>query len=60
MHLRRSAPGGPFFLQLFANEPEMLVRWIRDAPSLDPATAMPKLGVSEQQARDIAAYLYSR
>lgn len=40
------------------NEPGMLVRWIRDPPSLAPQTAMPNLGVSEATARDIAAYLY--
>lgn len=41
------------------NRPETLVRWIMDAPSLIPATAMPNLNVSERDARDIAAYLYT-
>jgi mono/diheme cytochrome c family protein len=40
------------------NDPEWLVRWIRHAPSLDAQTAMPDLGVSDAEARDIAAYLY--
>jgi cytochrome c len=40
------------------NLPDHLVAWIRDAPSLDPGTAMPDLDVSEAEARDIAAYLY--
>ena len=40
------------------NVPDHLVAWIRDAPSLDPGTAMPDLDVSEAEARDIAAYLY--
>jgi len=40
------------------NLPNHLVAWIRDAPSLDPGTAMPDLDVSESEARDIAAYLY--
>jgi cytochrome c len=40
------------------NVPDRLVAWIRDAPSLDPGTAMPNLEVSESEARDIAAYLY--
>lgn len=39
-------------------EPALLARWIQDAPSLSPQTAMPNLGVSEQDARDIAAFLY--
>jgi cytochrome c len=43
----------------FPNTPEVLVRWIVDAPALAPETAMPNVGVSEQQARDMAAYLYS-
>lgn len=34
-----------------------LQRWIRDPQSVEPSTAMPNLGVSEIDARDIAAYL---
>jgi cytochrome c1 len=41
-----------------ANGPDNLVAWIRDAPAIDPGTAMPDLGVTEAEARDIAAYLY--
>lgn len=41
------------------NRPDMLVRWIRDPPALEPDTAMPSMGVSEQEARHIAAYLYT-
>ena len=36
--------------------PAALVRWIVDPPSLVPGTAMPNLGVSAAEARDIAAY----
>ena len=42
-----------------ANTPETLVQWIRDAPSFDPEVAMPDMGISEQEARDMAAYLYT-
>jgi cytochrome c1 len=42
----------------YPNVPERLVEWIRHAPSLDPQTAMPDFGVSDAEARDIAAYLY--
>lgn len=42
----------------FPNTPEMLARWIQDPPALVPATAMPALGVSDLEARDIAAYLF--
>jgi cytochrome c len=41
------------------NTPDNLVRWIRDPQAIEPGTAMPNLGVSEQTARDIAAYLYT-
>jgi cytochrome c1 len=37
-----------------------LVRWIRDPQAIDPRTAMPNLGVSERDARDISAYLLSQ
>jgi cytochrome c len=39
--------------------PENLIRWIQDPPAIDSLTAMPRLGVSQSQARDIAAYLYA-
>lgn len=41
------------------NTPENLVRWVLDPPSVEPRTAMPALGLDEQQARDVAAYLYT-
>ena len=42
----------------FANTPEVLVRWIVNPPALKPGTAMPAVGVDEDDARDMAAYLY--
>jgi cytochrome c1 len=36
-----------------------LVRWVRNPQAVEPGTAMPALGLDEQQARDIAAYLYT-
>lgn len=41
------------------NRPDQLMRWIRHPQSISPGSAMPELGVSEQDARDIAAYLYT-
>jgi cytochrome c1 len=41
------------------NTPENLVRWVRAPQSVEPHTAMPSLGLSDQQARDVAAYLYT-
>jgi cytochrome c len=37
----------------------LLARWIADAPSLSPGTAMPKIDMTQDDARAIAAYLYS-
>ena len=39
------------------NTPANLVRWLRDPPSVSSHTAMPNAGLSEADARDIAAYL---
>jgi cytochrome c len=41
------------------NSPENLVRWIEDPPAIEPATAMPNLGVPRDKAQDMAAYLYT-
>ena len=41
------------------NTPETLQQWLRDPPAMQPGTAMPRLGVSEQDARDMAGYLLS-
>lgn len=51
--------GRTFIAGTLDNTPENMVRWIRDPWAVDSATAMPNLGVTEQQARDIAAYLYT-
>ena len=42
-----------------ANQPLNVAAWIRSPRTIDPGTLMPDLGVSESEARDIAAYLYS-
>jgi cytochrome c oxidase assembly factor CtaG/cytochrome c2 len=42
-----------------ANTPENLARWIGNPQSIEPGTVMPNLGVSEDEARNIAAYLES-
>jgi mono/diheme cytochrome c family protein len=42
---------------VLANTPDNLVRWLRHTQEVKPMTAMPQLGVTEQDARDIAAYL---
>lgn len=52
-YARRSYVAGKF-----PNEPETLVRWIVDAPSMAPQTAMPAIAMSDQEAKDMAASLY--
>lgn len=51
---RRAYIGG-----VVPNQPTDMVRWLMDPPRIDPRTAMPNLGISEAEARDIAAYLYT-
>ncbi len=41
------------------NTPENLSRWIKHPPQIKSGTAMPDLGVSDEQVRHIAAYLYT-
>jgi cytochrome c2 len=41
------------------NTPENLEQWIMHPHQFNPNSAMPELGVTPAQARDIAAYLYS-
>jgi len=44
---------------MLRNTPANLVRWIREPQAVVPGNAMPNMGVSEVDARDIAAYLYT-
>ena len=41
------------------NTPDILARWVRDAPSIAPETAMPPLPLTELEARNVAAFLYT-
>jgi cytochrome c len=41
------------------NNPTNLMRWIQHPQSIVPNTAMPEMNVSDQDSRNIAAYLYS-
>lgn len=41
------------------NQPDRLIQWLRDPPAMKPGTLMPSMGVSAQDARDMAAYLYT-
>ena len=41
------------------NTPENVVSWIRSPQSVEANTAMPNLGLTDQEARNVAAYLYT-
>lgn len=39
------------------NQPGVLMQFIRNAPAMVPGTAMPAVPMSDQEARDVTAYL---
>ena len=41
----------------YPNTPRFLVPWLMNPPALAPRTAMPDMGISEAEARDIATFL---
>ena len=41
------------------NTPDNMIRWIRDPKGVDEKTVMPNVGVTQQDAIDIAGYLYT-
>lgn len=48
-----------FIAGIVPNHPATLVRWVKDPPSLSPRTGMPNMGLTDDEARHIAAYLYT-
>ena len=36
-----------------------MVKWIQHPQAVDPKNVMPELGITDQEARDISAYLYT-
>jgi cytochrome c len=51
---RRSFVGGQL-----PNTPANMQQWIQQPQAINPHTAMPNVGVTDLDARDIAAYLYT-
>jgi cytochrome c len=43
-----------------ANSPDNLVRWIASPQAISPGSAMPDTGISEDEARNVAAFLYAQ
>lgn len=39
------------------NQPGVLMQYVRNAPALVPGSAMPAIPMSDQEARDVTAYL---
>src|SRR3954469_19971937 len=42
------------------NSADNMIKWIVSPQSFSPRSAMPATGISNAEARDVAAYLYSR
>jgi cytochrome c2 len=60
---RAAPPLGRFYERSYiagrlSNTEEHLILWIQDPQDFEPGTAMPDLGVTQDEARDMAAYLY--
>ena len=49
----------PFIAGQLPNTPDVLVAFLQNSPALVPKTGMPNLGLSLEEARRIAAYLYT-
>ena len=43
---------------MLPNTPDTMARWIRQPQTVKPNVAMPDMGVREDEARDMVAYLY--
>ena len=41
------------------NTPDNMIKWIQHPQAIDPKNAMPDLGVTDQDAKDVAAFLYT-
>jgi cytochrome c1 len=43
-----------------ANTPQSMVAWLLDPPAVKPGATMPRVGLTERQAQDVAAFLFSQ
>ncbi len=44
----------------YANDPDLLRRWLRDPAAVKPGTAMPNLNLSDDEIADLIAFLGAR
>ncbi|MEH6699396.1 MAG: c-type cytochrome [Brevundimonas sp.] len=49
----------PLIAGSLSNDPDTLTAFVRNAPALSPESAMPPMPLTDTQARDVAAYLYT-
>jgi cytochrome c len=43
----------------FPNNPETMTKWLQNPQAMDPANAMPNLGITPADSRDLTAFLYT-
>jgi cytochrome c2 len=55
----RNIVGQEYLTGQLVNTPDNMIRWVRTPQGIRPNSAMPDMGISEEEARDITAYLYS-
>ncbi|MEX6506761.1 cytochrome c family protein [Jiella sp. M17.18] len=48
-----------FIAGLLRNTPDNMVAWLRDPQRVVPGNAMPDMGLSDSQAKNVTAYLYT-
>jgi cytochrome c1 len=41
------------------NTPDNMIKWIQHPQTIDPKNVMPEMGITDQDARDITAFLYT-
>jgi cytochrome c2 len=51
--------GRSYIAGVLPNNPDNMTAWIHNPPAVDSKTAMPYMGISAAEARDIAAYIYT-
>jgi cytochrome c len=44
---------------ILVNSSDNMIAWLKDPQAFEPRSAMPALGLTDQDARDITAYLYT-
>ena len=48
-----------FIAGVLRNTPQNMMLWLKDPQAVVPGNAMPDMGLTDDQARNIAAYLYT-